>query len=48
MFSDNVQTENQRMSNAFSVRTLNRLAFKKTIDVVKKLKKELRSEYKKK
>ena len=36
------------MSNAFFVQTLNRFAFEKIIDVVKKLKKELRSEYKKK
>ena len=34
------------MSNAFFVQTLNKFAFKKTIDVVKELKKELRSEYK--
>ena len=48
MFFDNVQVENWRMSNAFFVRMLNRFAFKKIIDVVKRLKKELRSEYKKK
>ena len=35
------------MSSAFSVQTLNRFAFKKIIDVIKRLKKELRSEYKK-
>ena len=47
MFFDNVQTQNQRMSNAFSVQTLNKFAFEKNIDVAKKLKKELKSEYKK-
>ena len=36
------------MSSVSSVQTLNRLAFEKIINVVKKLKKELRSEYKKK
>ena len=34
------------MSNAFFVQMLNKFAFEKIIDVVKKLKKELRSEYK--
>ena len=36
------------MSNAFSVQMLNRFVFEKIIDVVKRLKKKLRSEYKEK
>ena len=47
IFFDSVQVENQKMLNASFVQTLNRFAFEETIDVVKKLKKELRSEYKK-
>ena len=35
------------MSSVFSIQTLNKFAFKKIIDVVKKLKKELKSKYKK-
>ena len=48
MFFDNVQAENQRMSNAFFVQTLNRFVFEKIINVAKRLKKKLRSKYKKK
>ena len=36
------------MLNTFSIQTLNKFAFEKIIDIVKKLEKELRSEYKKK
>ena len=48
MFFDNVQAENHRMLNALFTQTLNRFVFEKIIDVVKKLKKKLKSEYKKK
>ena len=36
------------ISNISFVQTLNRFAFEKIINIVKKLKKELKSEYKKK
>ena len=36
------------MSSTSSVQTLNKFIFKNIIDIIKRLKKELRSEYKKK
>ena len=48
MFSDSVQAKNEKLSNVSFIQTLNKFVFEKIIDVVKKLKKELKSEYKKK
>ena len=47
MFFDNVQAENQKILNVFSVQTLNRFAFKKVTDVVKKIKKNWNENIKK-
>ena len=48
MFFDNVHVENQKMLSVSSTQTFNRFMFETIIGVVKKLKKELKLEYKKK